>query len=170
MSEPPAERVVYRNILLVFIRGGIILLPAVVITVSMIMYAATTLPHADATSKTTAAVTVLIAAALIWLAIRTIGSRITVTGEGLFVHTVFRRCQFQFWDSITGFELIRATRFDNRFTRSAVAIAVTRSHQHKPVYCLGASFSGPSPAADTMLRALQSEQRHRQPASSTTTR
>lgn len=35
---------VYRNILLVLVRGGAVLLPAVVIVVSTIMYTVTTLP------------------------------------------------------------------------------------------------------------------------------
>jgi hypothetical protein len=162
-QELPPTPMVYRNVVLVLVRGGAVLLVALVILLGMIMYAITTLPHAGTASRITAAVATVIALLLVWLAIRTIGSRITATADGVFVHTVFRRCQYLPWTSVTGFELIPAPRFNNRFTRSAVAIAVIRSHERKPAYCLGASFTQPSPAADAMVEALRSEQCHRQP-------
>jgi hypothetical protein len=89
-----------------------------------------------------------------------IGSRITTTGAGVFVHSVFRSCVFVPWDAVAGFELIRAPRLDSQFSRQSAAIAVNRRHQDT-VYCLGASFTEPKAAAAGMLEALQTEQRRR---------
>jgi uncharacterized membrane-anchored protein len=47
-----------------------------VLLLGMLMYAFTTFPHADTTSRSAAVVLVLVAALLIWMAIRIIGSRI----------------------------------------------------------------------------------------------
>jgi len=146
----------YRNIVLVLIRGGITLAPSVVILSSMVLYVTQTLPTADAASKTAAAVAVALSLLGAWLAVRIVGSRITAGPDGLFVHRVLRRCQYVPWQDVTGFKLIPAARLNNGFTRSAVAVAVLRDCQ-RPLYCLGASFSEPSPAANNMLDALRSE-------------
>lgn len=60
------------------------------------------------------------------------------------------------WEDITGLTLTPTPRFNNRFTRSAVAVAIMRRHE-QPIYCLGASFAEPSSAADSMLGELQSQ-------------
>lgn len=147
---------VYRNILLVLIRAAVIVLAAIVVLVSMVLYATHTLSGADTTSKATAASITAIAFLLIWIAVRVVGSRISVGADGLFVHRVFRRTSYVPWEDVITIELIPAPRFNNSFTRSAVAVAITRDHD-RPLYCLGASFSERAQAADTMLRALQSE-------------
>jgi hypothetical protein len=155
-TAPASPYRVYRNILLVLIRGVITALPGVVILLCAPLYATHTLPGADATSKITAAVAAGIAVLLLWIAVRVVGSRISAGPDGLYVYRVFRRRRYVPWEDATGFRLIRAPRFDNRFTRSAVAVAVLPD-QRPPLYCLGASFTEPSKSADTMLSALQSE-------------
>jgi len=155
MTEPEAQRTIYRNIVVVLVRGGAVLAVALVLLLGMLMYAFTTFPHADSTSSIAAVIGTLIAALLIWLAVRIVGSRISADQDGVFVHTVFRPCKYIPWGDITGFELIPARRLNNQFTRSAVAIAVMRTGQRKPLYCLGASFTERSAAAESMLEALR---------------
>ena len=147
---------VYRNILLVLARGAIILLAGIVILVSMVLYATHTLSGADTASKTAAEAATGIGVLLVWIAIRVAGSRISAGPDGLFVHKVFRRTSYVPWEDVISAELIPAPRFNNRFTGSAVAVAVIRDHD-RPLYCLGASFSERAQAADTMLSALQSQ-------------
>jgi hypothetical protein len=60
------------------------------------------------------------------------------------------------WEQVADIQLIPAPRLNNQFTRTSVAVAVLRDG-HRPAYCLGASFDGPSPAAETMLRDLAAE-------------
>jgi hypothetical protein len=158
MTSPPAQRTVYRNVLLVMVRGGALLTVSFFLLLAVII-AAVLGPSFDTASWTGVGVFTLIGALLVLLAIRTIGSRITAGSDGVFVHTVFHTCQYLAWDNIAGFELIPAPRLNNQFTRSAVAIAVIRPHQRKPLYCLGASFTQPSAAAGTMLEALRASQR-----------
>jgi hypothetical protein len=165
MTAPPAQRTVYRNVLLVMVRGGALL------TVSFFLLLAVTIaavlgPTFDTYSWTAVGVFAFIAALLVLLAIRTIGSRITAGPDGVFVHAVFRARQHVPWNTITGFELIPVPRLNSQLTRSAVAIAIIRPDQHKPLYCLGASFTQPSPAAETMLEALRDSQRTAQAHSS----
>jgi hypothetical protein len=158
MTSLPADRAVYRNVLLVMVRGGALLTVSFFLLLAVII-AAVLGPSFDTARWSVAGVGVGIVALLVLLAIRTVGSRITAGPDGVFVHTVFRTCQYLPWTNITGFELIPAPRLNNQFTRSAVAIAVIRPHEHKPLYCLGASFAQPSPAADAMLEALRASQR-----------
>jgi hypothetical protein len=148
----------YRNILLVLIRGGVVAAPGVLILLCMPLYATHMPPGAGARSKAAAAVATGIGVLVVWTAIRVIGSRISAGPEGLVVYKVLRRRQYVPWQDVTGFQLIRAPRFSNSYTRTAVAVAVLRD-QHRPLYCLGASFTEPSHAADDMLHALQSERR-----------
>jgi Bacterial PH domain len=155
MTKPAAQRIVYRNIAVVLVRGGAVLAVALVLLLGMVMYAFTTFRHADTTSRTAAAFMVLIAALLIWIAIRIVGSRISADPDGVFVHTVFRPCKYISWDDITGFELVPARRLNNLFTRSAVAIAVMRTSERTPLYCVGASFTERCAAAESMLEALR---------------
>lgn len=177
MTQPtPTDYPIYRNILLVLVRGVAVLALAVVFLLAMVVFAIRTPPGAETASRTIAALMAVVAIVLAWIGIRTIGSRITVTSDGVFVHTVFRRCQFISWTSIADFDLISASRLNNQFTRAAVAIAVIQRHQYErrsergherrigPLYCIGVSFTERSPAATTMLEALRSELRIRQPA------
>jgi hypothetical protein len=82
---------VYRNILLVLPRAGLLLVLAVVILFSMALYATHTLAGADATSKITAGAFTGVGILAVWIAVRVAGSRIAAGPDGLFVHKVFRR-------------------------------------------------------------------------------
>ena len=172
MNPQPSDPYrVYRNIVLVVVRGGASMLLGVMLILSFAL-AATQMPSGDTALRLSAvAVMAGIGAILIWLGIRIIGSRISAGSDGLFIHTVFRRCRFVPWGQVTGFQLVPAPRLNNQFTRTSVTVAVLRAH-HGPLYCLGASFSEPSPAADAMLQSLQAEHQawftgHRTDAAST---
>jgi hypothetical protein len=92
------------------------------------------------------------------LGCRAVGSGIFSGPDGVAVRRLLRRRVWLPWPDVTGFDLIRARRFDNGYTRQSVAIAVLRADGAKPLYCLGASFTEPQPAADQMLAALRNDQ------------
>lgn len=89
MTQPtPTDYPVYRNILLALLRGVAVLTLAVVFLLAMIVFAIRTPPGAETASRTIAAIMAVVAIVLAWIGIRTIGSRITVNSDGVFVHTV----------------------------------------------------------------------------------
>lgn len=96
----------------------------------------------------------VVAVLLLWLGFRAIASGIFAGPDGIAVRRVLLRRVWLPWSDVTGFDLIRARRLDNGFTRQSVAIAVLRPDGHRPLCCLGASFARPQPAADQMLTAL----------------
>jgi hypothetical protein len=92
----PADRAVYRNVLLVMVRGGALLTLSFFLLLAVII-AAVLGPSFDTTRWTVAGVGVGIVGLLVLLAIRTVGSRTTAGPDGVFVHTVFRACQYLRW-------------------------------------------------------------------------
>jgi hypothetical protein len=154
-NEAPDTRRTYRNILLVLVRGGAAALAGVLFMV-IASVALIFAPEGAIPRLGFAAVMALLGAILILLAVRIIGSRMTTVPDGVFVHTVFRRCVFVPWAEVTDVRLIPAPRLRNQFARDQVAVAIFRGHRRR-LLCLGASFEEPSPAADTMLRSLRAE-------------
>jgi hypothetical protein len=100
----------------------------------------------------------VVAVLLLWLGFRVTASGIFSGPDGVAVRRLLRRRVWVPWSDVTGFDLIRARRLDNGYTRQSVAIAILRADSDKPLYCLGASFTEPQPAADRMLTALRNDQ------------
>jgi hypothetical protein len=160
-----ASRRVYHNILIVLPRAALLCLLGLVIIICMALYA-THLPDQPTpdgrdASHATAIAFFLVGVLSIWVAIRTLGSGIFAFADGLIVRRVSRRRQFVPWADVAGFELVPARRFNNSYTRTAVALEVLRV-DGRPIYCLGASFASPTPEATQMVADLEAElQSHR---------
>ena len=95
---------------------------------------------------------------LLWLGFRATASGIFTGPDGVAIRRLLLRRVWLSWPDIAGFDLIRAHRLDNGFTRRSVAIAILRADGTKPLYCLGASFARPQAAADQMLTAIRNDQ------------
>lgn len=95
---------------------------------------------------------------LAWLGWRLVGSGIFSGPDGVAIRRVLRRRAWLPWSEVACFDLTRARRLDNQFTRQSVAIAILAADRRKPLYCIGASFTAPQPAADQMLNALRNDQ------------
>jgi hypothetical protein len=161
----------YRNSTLIRVRattlwvlGGLIL--------TWIAVFATRFPHQSTASRRdtvdiTLAVLAAIGLILIWLGLRVARSGIMAGPRELSIRRVLRPRTRLPWAEVVGFDIVRARRFDNQFTRSAVAIAVLRNAR-KPLYCIGASFAEPQPAADQMITALRNDQAAALPNSAVT--
>jgi hypothetical protein len=151
---------VYRNILLVLPRAALLALLGLTLLLSMALYATHMPAKATADGRVVSHVVAIAFAAVgvaaIGFAIRSLASGIRVHDDGVIVNRVIRRRQFVPWADVTGFQLAPARRLNNSFTSDAVAVAVQRAGQ-PPVYCLGASFAGPTAKAEQMVADLQSE-------------
>src|SRR5215469_4358050 len=147
---------IYRNILLVVFRGGLVLLTGAFFVVGMALAAILVVPDYHAVRLTGLAAVAGIGLILGWLGIRMIGSRISASRDGLLIHRVLRRRAYVPWDQVTGIQLTPARRLRTNFAPDPVAIMVHRAGR-RPLYCLGASFAEPSPAASQMLTSVQAE-------------
>ncbi len=145
----------FRNLIPLLSRGSLLFLLGGTLIFSMILYA-THLPHyqngADVGYGVAAGCFAvgLISCAL---AIRTFRSGIILGPEGVLVRRSIHPKQFVPWLEVTGFDVVAAPLFSNRFTRTPVAVAVLRTGR-PPLYCVGSSFSEPSSDADEMADEL----------------
>jgi hypothetical protein len=146
----------YQNLGLLLVRAAAIWGLALVMAAIAIAGALGPNSGDPATIGATAFVSV-VAALLFWLGSRAIASGIFSGPDGVAIRRLLRRRVWLPWSDVTGFELIRARRLDNGYTRQSVAIAILRADSDKPLYCLGASFTKPQPAADQMLTALRND-------------
>ncbi|MBO0823250.1 MAG: PH domain-containing protein [Actinobacteria bacterium] len=143
----------YQNFSLVLVRAAAIWSSALIMVAMAI--AVVLGPNSDG-----AVVTIIwtafgvVAVLLLWLGFRVTASGIFSGPDGVAVRRVLLRRVWLPWSDITGFELIRAGRLDNGFTRQSVAIAILRTDGNQRLYCLGASFTRRQPAADQMITAL----------------
>jgi hypothetical protein len=158
MTARRAEAVpphVYRNLLPLLGRGGLLFVAGGLIIISMLFYV-THLPHykngADIAYGTAAAFFIAGLVACV-LAVRTLRSAIIVGPEGVIVRRAIHLTQSIPWPQVKKFDVVAAPRFMNRFTRTPVAVAVLRTGR-PPLYCLGSSFSEPSAEADAMADNL----------------
>jgi hypothetical protein len=155
-ARPGGYRI-YRNGPQVVGRGLMLLVLAAVPIISMTLYATHLPPGTSAAGDIGAAVFAAVGVILAAVAIRTFRSGISVRGDGLVVRSVIGRSLRVPWADVTDFALVYAPRYNSR-NSSAVAAAVLRAG-HQPAYCVGSSFSRPSPQAAQMVQALQAERR-----------
>ncbi len=106
------------------------------------------------------AVMAAVGVSLIPLGIRNVRSGIVVCPDGVVVRSVMTRSQHVPWADVSGFQLVPAPRYNTRLTYRAVAAAVLRLNR-QPLYCAGSSFVVPSPRANQMVRALESDRQAR---------
>jgi hypothetical protein len=145
----------YQNIGLLLVRAAAIWVLALVMAVLAI--AAALGPNSGVPVTTAGTASAVAALLLLWLGCRAVASGVFSGPDGVAVRRLLHRRIWLPWSDVTGFDLIRARRFDNGLTRQSVAIAVLRADASKPLYCLGASFTEPQPAADQMLTALRND-------------
>jgi Bacterial PH domain len=147
----------YQNVRLLVVRAAGIWGLALVIAAMTIAGALSPNSGAPVTIGATAffaAVAVL----LLWLGFRATASGIFTGPDGVVIRRLLRCRVWLPWPDVTGFDLVRARRLDNGYTRQSVAVAILRAGSNKPLYCLGASFTEPESAADQMLAALRNDQ------------